>query len=937
MTTTAGNVDSVPSFLRKAVLGGKEKKTQTGEVSTDALSPPCSSVDNTYAVDWGTPNEACASWASNSDWGALQKNMTLAESCVAGTWGLSNCAQTCCANGIMPLPTPGMTGTGPCAGLTDENYKNSCQEWATNSDWGALQKGATLEQACAADTWGYQNCTLTCCVLQHPGSSQLIPPEPTCPYDGYLLACQADCPGYGRIGGNGGAQCVDTPATCKTMCDSDDSCTAFEVGYLPKYNNLEDKDGCSGNTTVYCNLDKCTASEFVKHANPFISDAGYAEYWHTCVKTSVMSDDHALAPCAPSPSPSLPPAPPSTPPPPPITEDLWTEAYNFFTKQYAEVGKQQAFMNTNTQRLKLGGGQCADDPVGHRQAARTPAPNYPPNNWAYVGSDYLKQECTVACLGFPGYQWEALDYTSFTMQFGADAVPAGEVKCPVLADQIQEIFKSGGKAQFPNRAAEPIASCQGITYNSWLNSPSCVPSSDGIKHGAHCDWRFDPTDCNNQDHCEWRAPGSGDAADWTKYVPVPPFPEHVAVEYTPPNKRIPGPNDQGMPPTCDCVTQCPLLQYSDATLDRYSSEYGRELTVVCANTMGNICNTEAYSPWPPEMQTRSTAYEKVKDACTSPETCGMCASKSKQQAPFKLQVLASRAATPQAKYSDYVNKCQEACNSDHACKAYDFSYYTDASTTPDPRSETIPKSATWEMHCRLYATNVAWAKNAGPSFPQCTNSSLENWLCFEFYSPSSPYQGVYFTEQATNQKESACGQTEANFLELEEHATVALQNATELPPPLAPSPPPPSPLPPVAPSPPPPPPPPPSMPPWPPGGCVATAMWKTANPGLGDGPCASLSTPDDCNRNNKCTFQTSIPPLGPPPLPPPLPPFPPPLPEPCGVRVLATGDSNFPSSTTIQAPLHWISWDPLKFAQTNIKVHNWKGVYTECYVRFAAE
>lgn len=71
MTTKAGNVDAMPSFLRKAVLVGKEKKTQTGEVSTDALSA---------------------------------------------------------------LPTPGMTGTGPCAGLTDDYYKNSCQQWATNSE-----------------------------------------------------------------------------------------------------------------------------------------------------------------------------------------------------------------------------------------------------------------------------------------------------------------------------------------------------------------------------------------------------------------------------------------------------------------------------------------------------------------------------------------------------------------------------------------------------------------------------------------------------------------------------------------------------------------------------------------------------------------------------------------------------------------------------------
>ena len=38
----------------------------------------------------------------------------------------------------------------------------ACAEWSTNSEWGALSRGATLTLSCA-DQWALDNCAKTCC------------------------------------------------------------------------------------------------------------------------------------------------------------------------------------------------------------------------------------------------------------------------------------------------------------------------------------------------------------------------------------------------------------------------------------------------------------------------------------------------------------------------------------------------------------------------------------------------------------------------------------------------------------------------------------------------------------------------------------------------------------------------------------------------------
>ena len=111
----------------------------------------CASTVDTYNVSWDSPADACATWATNSDWGAIQGNATLSESC-AESWAQANCAATCCA----------------CEGLNDTyavdwgSPSEACAQWANSSSWGAEEDGDTLATSCAG-SWGQANCAATCC------------------------------------------------------------------------------------------------------------------------------------------------------------------------------------------------------------------------------------------------------------------------------------------------------------------------------------------------------------------------------------------------------------------------------------------------------------------------------------------------------------------------------------------------------------------------------------------------------------------------------------------------------------------------------------------------------------------------------------------------------------------------------------------------------
>ena len=55
----------------------------------------CAARVDTWRPSWSTdPHGACLQWSTNSDWGALAQNKTIAEACKA--WGGEHCAQTCC-------------------------------------------------------------------------------------------------------------------------------------------------------------------------------------------------------------------------------------------------------------------------------------------------------------------------------------------------------------------------------------------------------------------------------------------------------------------------------------------------------------------------------------------------------------------------------------------------------------------------------------------------------------------------------------------------------------------------------------------------------------------------------------------------------------------------------------------------------------------------
>lgn len=639
---------------------------------------------------------------------------------------------------------------------------------------------------------------------------------------------------------------------------------------------------------------------------------------------------------APPPSlPPLPPSPPSRPPLSPITEDLFASAYSFFTLQYAEVGKQKPNMDDTNQVLRLGGGACFDDQIRGAKVELTAAWTTPPENWNIRSNEYLERACEVECLGFPGQFWEQLTYNGFTAIFGADKEPAGKLNCPKISELV---FKNA----VPVNGFKPydfeIQNCPGIDYSSWMDPPSCIRSEDGekqAKKGKHvdCSWRYDRDDCNAQDWCTWGPDTQLDAAHKLMYVPKRQS-AYVAAQFFPGNERLPDSSNQATmaPPRCDCVRQCPKVKYTSDSLNRYSSEYGRRTTVQCSDLTESICNVQSYMPWPQEEKALSTSYTMVGSAGPN----GMCSS-SHGQAPFMYTVLqeSTGAGTGDAAagtYAQFREKCEAACNADLQCSAYDFSYYTDQQGKVDP-ANTISQTAVWQLGCRLYTTDVQQGPTATQNFPTCKDPA--SYFCFIGENTK------YFTSECP----STSAAHYAHMITLASSVLTEQASPAPLPDPSpAPLPPPPNlpPSPPAA---------PPSAPPLAPGGCVSTETWKRLNhcdteypertcpngrcPQLG--ALASGDPEGDCNVNPDCIWLTYSPPSPPRPTPSPSPP-PPPYDPPCDVELSLTGAPTYPAQTTMSTPLHWIKWSPPQNGQasTTVTVHDWKGVYTECYMRLAA-
>ena len=130
---------TVPHVAAEApVLPGR--MTYSGSTTSGADS---------WVADWGaSPSERCQVWATNSVWGALVYGQTLHRACQSD-WAKASCAGTC---------TPTDTWDAGWGASPSER----CQVWSTNSAWGALMNGQTLQQACQSN-WAQERCGGTCC------------------------------------------------------------------------------------------------------------------------------------------------------------------------------------------------------------------------------------------------------------------------------------------------------------------------------------------------------------------------------------------------------------------------------------------------------------------------------------------------------------------------------------------------------------------------------------------------------------------------------------------------------------------------------------------------------------------------------------------------------------------------------------------------------
>jgi len=128
----------------------------------EALDLYCDQAhSDTWLPDWASnENEACAWWANDASSGALVDGTTITEACAADGWGAGACAQTCCF----------LSKAATCSAKQDSWYpgwgsgpEDVCRQWRDDTTWGALSNGGTLDQSCAAGSWGDGTCSKTCC------------------------------------------------------------------------------------------------------------------------------------------------------------------------------------------------------------------------------------------------------------------------------------------------------------------------------------------------------------------------------------------------------------------------------------------------------------------------------------------------------------------------------------------------------------------------------------------------------------------------------------------------------------------------------------------------------------------------------------------------------------------------------------------------------
>jgi hypothetical protein len=83
----------VPECNGGSQANQKEEYANTGTVTC----PSGNCGANLWNPPWAaTPDEACAAWSTNDQWGALQGGSTLANACQTSEWYATNCAATCC-------------------------------------------------------------------------------------------------------------------------------------------------------------------------------------------------------------------------------------------------------------------------------------------------------------------------------------------------------------------------------------------------------------------------------------------------------------------------------------------------------------------------------------------------------------------------------------------------------------------------------------------------------------------------------------------------------------------------------------------------------------------------------------------------------------------------------------------------------------------------
>ena len=208
----------------------------------------CSGMADSWDVPWGTPSHACAVWAANSQWGALGNHRTFAEGC-ATAWGQANCAATCCCAGVTDTwKTNWATPSHACASWAANSQWGALQQGQTLAEgcasaWGQANCAATCLPLLSAICSAAPSPT-------HEGSAHQCP-------SGYTMLCSAVCPGDGAIAGvGGGAQLVSGIEVCASECSSTPACTSFVYGIFAGDGTNGAKKYCSLNTCAHDELVK---------------------------------------------------------------------------------------------------------------------------------------------------------------------------------------------------------------------------------------------------------------------------------------------------------------------------------------------------------------------------------------------------------------------------------------------------------------------------------------------------------------------------------------------------------------------------------------------------------------------------------------------------------------------------------------------------------